>query len=444
MHTKKFTDYKEFLKFASEHIKEIKDPKVLQNRLLRFKYKSYNCSCDFESDVLTPNKFCKEIGIDNFYAFRRFNISTIKEFCESETDVRKWFGGYFGGLVGCNTKIVNDYVGTGEVHNIFDYDINNAYMKALTEFLPTKFVQTLEYYEYLKLNEFDKIPFIYFYEIKLSKYGGKYFDLFGKIKSSCMDFDFLNSKTNSQTIIVSEYRLRLIQQIYFKDYEIKKVYVFEKHKHFKFQDILKGYEKLKKDNPQIKQSGLALIGCFGKIWNTETTDISFKRNILQHNTRKTINWNASPQIAMFVADIVALRLFEIVQANKEFVLSWNTDGLTALKKLPLQISKKSGFWKCKNINALCFLESENGQRVFYKDIETNKVLNYSSINEINNEFWQILQLKQSSLKRGYFTKILKIQIKKTNKYDISQTFRNLLLREKFQENVLREYTFEKQ
>ena len=226
MKKKSFVDYKEFLKVAFENKEKITDFKYFDNRLFSFKTGNLNCKYLFDNGVLTPNKFVSLLGFENYPAFVNKKFSKLKEFAKTPYEVQKWYNGYFGGIVGVNRHIINDYVGAGEVFEFYDYDINKAYLYQLTQFLPTKFVNEISVEEFNQLNDVDKIGFAYFFEIEVSTVKSQFLKAIGKIKEIYKSFDFLNSK-QGEKMIVSEKRLSLINQIYFKDYEIKKVFVFE-------------------------------------------------------------------------------------------------------------------------------------------------------------------------------------------------------------------------
>ena len=152
MQKKEFVDYKEFLQFAFKNKDKITNFKYFSGRLYSFRTTNYNCKYIIDNGVITPNKFVSLLGFENYNAFVNKRFSKLKEFAQTKQDAKKWYCGFFGGLVGVNRHIVNNYVGNGEVFDFYDYDINKAYLHQLTQFIPTKFVKTL------KVEEFNNLP----------------------------------------------------------------------------------------------------------------------------------------------------------------------------------------------------------------------------------------------------------------------------------------------
>ena len=295
--------------------------------------------------------------------------------------------------------------------------------------------------EYNQLNELDKMPYIYFFDISLKSYKTyiQKFKLIGDIKGVYNCFDFLNSK-NISDIIVSEARLSLINQVYFNNYNINKVYVFEQHKSRFFETILQRYMDLKSTRDKnFKKNALKLYGSFGKIYNKKDKDIFFENGILKSTQEVTVNYNSSPQIAMYIADTVALRLFEIISANLDKIIAWNTDGCTAVAPVKVRIGRQPGYFKLKKIKGCAFLTSQDGARIFIKDILDNKIYLSDSIIEKNNKFYQQTSFRYSSIKKGYTEATTRIEIKKTYKYDYSKSYRAIAKQEIFKREVLREY-----
>ena len=219
-----------------------------------------------QNNFQSPNKFVSLLGFENYSAFVNKKFSKLKEFAKAPGEVQKWYNGYFGGIVGVNRHIINDYVGNGEVFEFYDYDINKAYLYQLTQFLPTKFINEMSVEDFDKLNDVDKIGFAYFFEIEVSVVKSQFLKAIGKIKEIYKSFDFLNSK-QGEKMIVSEKRLSLINQIYFKDYKIKKVFVFEMGKYKFYENILNKYCEVKDNYGQeFKKNALRLYGTFGQIY----------------------------------------------------------------------------------------------------------------------------------------------------------------------------------
>ena len=155
--------------------------------------------------------------------------------------------------------------------------------------------------------------------------------------------------------------------------------------------------------------------------------------------KKEINELASPQISMWVADNVACKLFEVVTANYDKIISWNTDGVTATCKLPLQVSSQAGKWKLQRFKGTPFLLTDNGCRVFYKNYDDNTIVGANNIFEQDGKFLEVIEEHFSTLQRGYVVEQKMFHVKQYERYDESQTFRNLILRDIFVHDILREY-----
>ena len=440
MKKKTFVDYKEFLKVAFENKEKITDFKYFDNRLFSFKTGNLNCKYLFDNGVLTPNKFVSLLGFENYSAFINKKFSKLKEFAPTQHEAVKWYNGYFGGIVGVNRHIINDYVGAGEVFEFYDYDINKAYLYQLTQFLPTKFVTEMSVEDFNQLNDVDKIGFAYFFEIEVSTVKSQFLKAIGKIKEIYKSFDFLNSK-QGEKMIVSEKRLSLINQIYFKDYEIKKVFVFETGKYKFYENILNKYCEVKDSyGPEFKKNALRLYGTFGQIYKYKPNKLTFdKDGNLLVNHKKEINFKSSPQVAMWVADCVATLLFDLISSNMDKIICWNTDGVTSTKPLNLQISKKPGKWKLHKITATPFLFNETGARLFFKDVKNNEIYGANNVVEENGKFYEVIELTHSNLHKGFVKEVYKSEIKKTIVFDEMKTFRNLILKDNFIKKISREY-----
>lgn len=435
-----FTNYIDFLNVAYENKDKIKSFKFIDNRLLKFNTPSKNCEFVFDNGVLTPNKFVESLGFKGYTAFTNKRFSKLKDFAKNEIDAQKWYAGFFGGLVGTNRDIVNNYVGNGEVFDFFDYDINKAYLYQLTDFLPTKFVCEMTHEDFLKLNEVDKIPYFYFFEIEIEKIQSNFLCCVGKIKSIYQSFDFLNSKQDNK-MIVSEKRLSLINQIYFKTYIIKKVFVFQRERFKFYENILQSYliEK-SKHGAEFKTNALRLYGTFGQIYKYKPLKLLFdKKKVLSVNYNREINWRASPQVSMWVADCVATKLFDIISTNLDKVICWNTDGLTAIQKMPLQVSNLPGKWKVKKIKGLAFLFNDTGARLFLKDIGKNQIFLANNVIEKNGNFFEEFVFSKSQVGKGYVQTQKFFKIDKNMKFDEMNTLRNQILKRNFIEKISREY-----
>lgn len=427
------------MQIANKKHDSIKQFKYLDGRLLSFSTSNDRYRFLYKSSVLTPNKFVNLLGFGGYSAFLNSRFSKLRDY-ETRERMPLWYNGYFGGLVGLNKDIVNDYVSTGEVLDIYDYDINQAYLYELTQYLPTKFLREMSPKEFEELAEIDKIPHIYFFEIVLKSEKINYFKCIGRIRSRYSSLDFINSKQHEH-MIVSEKRLSLINQIYFKDYEVKKVYEFERKKFNFYEKIL--FEYLQRKNsygPEFKIDALRLYGTLGQIYKYKEKDFRFEDNGDLIVSRETfLNEFARPHVAMWVADSVATKLFDIISLNYDKILSWNTDGVTSLGKLPLQVSIQSGKWKLNHFRGLPFLLNASGARLFYKNIETGEIVGAKHILEKNGVFYEKIEYSYSNLKRGFVKVVRKYKLNKFMQFEQKNTFRNMFLREKFIHGISREY-----
>ena len=440
MKTEKYYNYIEFLQKAKEFEKEAKDIHFYDNILFSFKVKSgQRYKYIYNNEVIQPNKFVSMLGFNGYNAFIKKRFSKLKDF-STEKEVNYWYGGYFGGLIGVNHNIVNDYIGTGEISTFYDYDINSAYLHTLTGFLPTKFVKKMKLNEFSSLNEMDKIPYFYFFKIELQEFTGKYLKIFGRLKQSYSMFDFLNVK-QEKNIIVSEKRFSLINQIYMRGVcEIKEVYVFEKEKFAFYKNIVNEYLSKKNDLGKVfKKNALRLYGSLGQIYRYEATKMFFdKKDILQVYKKKLINFECSPQIAMWVADSVAETLFNLISQNLKSVICFNTDGMTSICPLKLRISKRAGEWKFKKIKGVAFLLNSTGKRLFFKDVENNEIVGGNNIYENDGKFYENFTFTFSKYRKGLVKEDILTEIERLNKFDINNTFRSQVYKDILIHKILRE------
>lgn len=437
MHKKIFTNYIEFLQFAFLHKDDLRNISFASNRLLKFSTKTYRCEFTFDTGGLSPNKFAKELGVQNYSSFVHCCLSKIKDF-ETKDNFKLWKNGFFGGLIGINQDIINKYCGSGEINTFFDYDINSAYLYTLTEFLPTKFVKKITYEEYLQIKEIDKIPYIYFFEIEVNKYNGEFLSSIGTIRQKYKHFDFLNSKQSNE-MIVSEKRLSLIQQIYFTSGITKKsVYVFEKHKMSIYKKIVFEYMKQKnKLGANFKKNALKLYGCLGQLKKRKVESIGFDNDILYVKQKEFWNEIASPQISMWVADSVAEKIFNIIDTNFDKILSWNTDGLTAISPLNLQIGKNAGQFKFNKIIGFPLLPTSESTRLVYFDIIKKDFAGSDCCVCENGRFFQQVTTGKSDLKKGYVEETRNYELKISTTFDSSKTLRSQIAKEKLK-NIIYE------
>ena len=447
-------NYKEFLTKAAEKESAIKRFRYIDGRLLSFETANNKYKFDFKSNVLTPSKFAKELGFANYTGFLFKRFDRLSDFA-NEDDAQLWYNGYFGGLVGLNTEIVNDYISNGQVVDVWDYDINQAYLYQLTQYLPTKVNAVMTFDDFNKKLEIEKVPFIYFFEIvfddkdnqnlsKTAKEKLQMFDVIGKIRGRYSCFDFLNSK-QGRHMIVSEKRLSLINQIYFKTYKVGRVWEFERRKFSIYEKILYEYLRQKDSRDKsFKSDALRLYGTLGQIFKRKEKKMRFettgamKGNLLvEYET--FLNNNARPQVAMWVADSVAEKLFDIITTNYDKILSWNTDGVTALGKLPLQISRQSGKWKLNHFMALPFLLQSNASRLLYMNVATKAVSGGNNITTRGGKVYEHVTYRYSNLQKGYVERRRTFRVNLLMQFDQKNTFRNICQREHFIHAIARDY-----
>lgn len=180
-----------------------------------------------------------------------------------------------------------------------------------------------------------------------------------------------------------------------------------------------------------------LYGSLGQIYNKKNTSLRWEGNRLYINSARTINYNSKPYIAMYVADTVALKLFEIITTNYDSIVSWNTDGLVSTKPLPLPISSRAGLWKCKAFSGIPILLDTVGKMVVYVDTSGNF---YGAKNVYKNgeKIYMFTNIQYTHLKKGYVQKIYKIKLDPQLQYDKYGKLRVQLLRERFRKNILLE------
>lgn len=236
-------------------------------------------------------------------------------------------------------------------------------------------------------------------------------------------------------MIVSALRLDLIKQIYFYDFKIVKVYQFETKRFMFYKNILNAYcEKKNELGDDFKRNALRLYGTLGQIYKKEVKKLNFEKSgLITAEYDTIINEKASPQVAMWVADSVAYKLFDIISHNLDKVISWNTDGFTSTQPIKVRLGTQGGKWKLNKIVGTPFLFDDNSCRVFYKDVNTNKIFGGDTIVDKSGYFEFYQEFKYSNLKEGYQTKKVKTKILPNIKFNRLKTFRNIVLIERLKE-----------
>lgn len=440
MKKKTYTNYIDFIKKAQERQAIITSFNYYDGKLTKFKAGSMVYEyIDNSTQIYTPSKFVKLCGFNFYDAFLTKHFTKLRNLLQDKEDVQKWYGGYYGGFIGVNSDIINNYLCTGEPIDIYDYDINKAYLHALTGWLPTRLTKVMTYAEYENISNYDKVIYFYFFEITLKEYefNNGFLKCFGNLRGTYKDFDFLTTK-QYKNIIVSEKRLSLINQIYFKDYTINKVYQFERGKYRLYEKILEEYQNIKDFYPEtLKKDALRLYGTLGQIYKKKYDKLWFEDGILHVTSHKEVNYNCSPQVAMWVADSVAEKLFNVVNDNKYKVLSWNTDGVTAIAPLPLQVSKNAGKWKLNHFRGLPFLLSSNTPRVFYENIDTGEFIGAKTIKKKGDMFENCIEMRYTHIDRGYCTFEYKIEFSPYQKYICFNEKRMAIMRSYFTNELSR-------
>lgn len=436
------SNYIDFLNLAQANKENIKTFKAYEQVLYEFttSSKKYVYVGEYSSPIFTPNRFAKLCGVTNYSWYVATHFSKLKDLAYidaiggSTVDYYKWYCGYFGGLVGQNYENVNNFIGTGEVIPIYDYDINQAYLHELTKPLPSDFLGTIPYFTFLDMSSSEKRKYAFFFEIEVPIKKIKFFSCVGQIRPYFKMFDFLNSKSMENKYIVSEKRLELIKKVYFsKEVRVKRVYCFSIKRHYIFEKILEKYLELKNNyGSDFKKNALKLYGCFGQIYKKKPQKIIFGNNgELHFQYSKELNYNSSPQVAMWVADSVAEKLFEIIVKNYDSILSWNTDGVTSMSPLPLKIDKRHGLWKVKKFFGFPFLPYTESTRVCYYDLTNDKIVGSDCIfKDENSDLFLTTELKVSKIGEGLARTLIKTRINLCTKFDYKNSYRALFYKER--------------
>lgn len=347
-----------FFKKLSEHYKDLTDIKMVDGKIVEYR-------CDGVKYVTDKPETKKTF---DFLPFKRFLRVTWQRFWDDDTLLRN---GYFGGLVGCNNANIRRYAAKEffmKENNLelYDIDINHAYPYNYHYPLPAgRFYSEDEW----NAMEEDQRPlsFMKFHQIRIKTIKnvfGIYVPLAPYFEYH--DLDFLISR-DKYDMVVSEYRLFLIDQIYGRDaYELVKTYycqtkiylgLWEWHR-----DTLAQIDKEKRKGIDItdeKRAVNSVTGLFGKRDETCEIECLHKQNnsivgdffIPQYTPRTYKKANNYLPIAMVVNDITAVRLFYILTDPHVVRISWNTDGaiIGVYPFMEVQNSKKIGEIKSKLI-----------------------------------------------------------------------------------------------
>lgn len=307
------------------------------------------------------------IGLWDIFPYKKFMRYTRSRFYNEDRVLRN---GYFPGLCGSSSENISRYILNSDSYDLYDIDINHAYPSMWDYPLPYGAFYTREQWAAL-----EKKPYTYmkFYRIVL-KCIPNIFDIFVPMAPyyEYRHFDFLAHKTEFE-LIVSEYRLYLIDYIYGKNsYELKQEFlcgtkIYGGIVSWRDQQLREIEDKKAKgiDVTEHKRAVNMLVGMFGK------RDIRHIQSFVQkmdneygsvlvvgHAQKIKEKCRNYLPLCMTIVDMCAVQLFYMLTDINVLPLSWNTDGAVVAVKpwiIPNN-SKKMGDIRSKIIDGARFFE----------------------------------------------------------------------------------------
>lgn len=394
----------EFFGQLADNYTELSDIKARDGKIIQYKLDGVKYITDPPSGVSTFDLF----------DYKKFMRITWQRFWEDDTLLRN---GYFGGLTGCsNENVVRASCGASERYDLYDIDINHAYPFNYHYPVPCgKFYSVEEWHALEKQPK----PYMKFYHIRLKTIKNKFEEYIPLPPyNEYRDFDFLIGR-NAYEMIVTEYRLFLIDMIY-GSFAYDKIEVFYCATKI-YGAIVNFYDEQMEIIKQMKSAGEyttdrkiacnALTGMFGQRDERKAIIGLEKRNndilgevfIMKYSESERHKANNYLLIPMTINDITAVRLFYMLTDPNIYRVSWNTDG--AIIAVPPYIepdnTTENGGIKSKLIQQPEFYSTS----VLYNkplilDRATGEVFNSKSI-EYNGDNFIIEQIERVNTRNGF-------------------------------------------
>lgn len=400
---------RDFFEQLADHVDEVTDVRLCAGKIYKYSFDGRK----YKTDKPDAKK------LFDFLPFSDFKRVTNQRFYGRDDMLRN---GYFGGLIGTNDANIYRYERHKEEYEVYDVDFNAAYPYCFNMALPCDRFYTPS--EWVRVK--DKFAgFTKFYEIKI-KCVKNPFGVFVPPPPyvEYRDFDFLLQKVNANMVVSSE-RLTLIRRVYGREaFTIKREYYCPVKIYLKlatFAQWLYNEEKREKERGDLIKAGHlkvarnSLVGNFGR--RDETRQISALRVvdngimpdvIVAQWTPPTykLQLNYLP-LAMYINDITALRLLNLMTDRNVLRLCYNTDGgVVAIKKgTRIVTSDLIGQLKAQKITTPIFLyTTQLYNRPLIYDAASGETYNTKSIyyNNDSGGFYYSETIHLNT-RRGYLT-----------------------------------------
>lgn len=375
---------KDFFEQLADHASEVTDVRLCAEKIYRYTLDGRKYKTD------KPN--VKKLF--DFMPFADFKRITNQRFYGRDDMLRN---GYFSGLIGTHDANIRRYVAHQDEYDVFDVDFNAAYPYCFDLALPCDRFYTAAQWDAVK----DKFAaYTKFYQIRV-KHIKNSFGIFVPPPPyvEYQDFDFLLQKNNPNMIVSSE-RLALIRRVYGREsYLLIREYFCPVKIYAKLSNFahwLFEQEKAEKAAGNTIQAGHlkiarnSLVGNFGRrdemrhIETLRVIDSGVMPDVI------TIQWSQPEYkmqlnylpLAMYVNDITARRLLELMTDKNALRLCYNTDGgVVALRKdTRIITSERMGKLKAKKIeNPVFYYTTQLYARPLIFDAMTGNVFNSKSI-----------------------------------------------------------------
>lgn len=400
---------RDFFEQLADHTDEITDVRLCAEKIYKYTYDGRKYKTD-KPDVKK---------LFDFLPFADFKRVTNQRFYGRDDMLRN---GYFSGLIGTNDANIRRYEYHKDDYEVYDVDFNAAYPYCFKMALPCDRFYTAD--EWGKVS--DKFTgFTKFYQIKI-KCVKNPFGVFVPPPPfiEYQDFDFLLQKTNANMIVSSE-RLALIRRVYGRDvFTIKKEYFCPVKiylKMAKFVQWLYDEEKREKEQGHSVEAGHlkiarnTLVGNFGR--RDETRQIGALRLVDNGIMPDVIVIQWTPPtykmqlnylpLAMYINDITARRLLDLMTDANALRLCYNTDGgVVAVKKgTRIVTSGRMGRLKAKQIIAPTFYyTTQLYNRPLIFDAATGETFNTKSIYYDNDrDGFYYSEIMHLNTRRGFIS-----------------------------------------
>lgn len=375
-----YLDEKDFFGLLYKNCEVVRNIKIYDGKIYEFILNEKKYKTDKPEKIVTPF---------DFFEYKDFARIARDRFYSYDERLRN---GYFSGMQGKDDvnifRVQHGIAG----YDFYDIDINAAYPSCFDGALPCGKFYTLD--EWLDLDLKEREHFIKFYDIKIKKQDN-YFDadIPPRPIEKYKNFDFLLTR-NALSMVVSQVRLDLINEVYGENsYTIRREFFCKMKKYVKaaqFVHFLYDLIQEKKSAGRLDEAAKlkvalnSFVGGFGRrdecqqVIGLERRATTFAEDcifpIYSKKERKEAK-NYLP-LCMVINDIIARRLFDILNFWKILPLTWNTDGAVVGQRkneyMPNEV--RVGGVKSKKIDPLFLMCTRIYARPVVVDKITGKVL----------------------------------------------------------------------